>query len=239
MVLVMRLLLIRHGQTSNNVLGALDTARPGAGLTDLGHEQARAVPEALADEQIAALHVSALVRTQLTAAPLAAEQRLTAQVTEGLEEISAGDHEMGRGHDAVAAYQENLVRWGDGDLDHAIPGGEDGHAFFDRYSAALRGIAAEHPEDATVAVVSHGAAIRIYATIAAGLPLETLDDQPLYNTGMVVLTGHPDRGWELSAWINDPVGGAHLRGDTSHDVTADDTTDAVQAETRDSASTAE
>ncbi|MBP2380949.1 histidine phosphatase family protein [Brachybacterium sacelli] len=235
----MRLLLIRHGQTPNNVLGALDTARPGAGLTELGREQARAVPEVLAAERIAALHVSALVRTQQTAAPLAAERGLTAQVTEGLEEISAGDHEMGRAHESVAAYQENLVRWGDSDFDHAIPSGEDGHTFFGRYSSALRAIAAEHPEDATVAVVSHGAAIRIYATIAAGLPLETLDDQPLYNTGMVVLTGHPDRGWELSTWINDPVGGAQLRGDTSHDVTADDTTDAVGTETQDYTSTSE
>ena len=32
----MRLLLIRHGQTPSNVLGLLDTAVPGPGLTDLG-----------------------------------------------------------------------------------------------------------------------------------------------------------------------------------------------------------
>lgn len=228
MVLAMRLLLIRHGQTSSNVRGALDTARPGAGLTDLGGEQARAVPEALAAEEIAGLYVSPLLRTQQTAAPLASARGLTAEVTEGLEEIAAGDHEMSRDHAAVAAYQENLVRWAEGDLDHAIPGGEDGHAFFGRYEAALRTIAAQHPEEATVAVVSHGAAIRIYATVAAVLDLETLDDQPLYNTGLVVLAGHPDHGWELSSWVNDPVGGAHLRGDTRHDVTADDTTDAVQ-----------
>lgn len=228
MVLAMRLLLIRHGQTSSNVRGALDTARPGAGLTDLGGEQARAVPEALAGEEIAAVHVSPLLRTQQTAAPLASARGLTAQVTEGLEEIAAGDHEMGRDHAAVAAYQENLVRWAEGVLDHAIAGGEDGHTFFGRYNTALRGIASQHPGEATVAVVSHGAAIRIYATVAAALDLETLDDQPLFNTGMVVLTGHPDHGWELTSWVNDPVGGAHLRGDTSHDVTADDTTDAVE-----------
>jgi release factor glutamine methyltransferase len=37
-----RLLLIRHGQTPSNVLGLLDTAPPGPGLTDLGVEQAAA-----------------------------------------------------------------------------------------------------------------------------------------------------------------------------------------------------
>ena len=35
----MRLLLIRHGETPGNVLGQLDTAHPGPGLTDLGERQ--------------------------------------------------------------------------------------------------------------------------------------------------------------------------------------------------------
>ena len=46
----MRLLLIRHGQTPSNVLGALDTLVPGPGLTPLGLEQAAAIPDALAGE---------------------------------------------------------------------------------------------------------------------------------------------------------------------------------------------
>ena len=35
-----RLHLVRHGQTPSNVAGALDTALPGAPLTELGREQA-------------------------------------------------------------------------------------------------------------------------------------------------------------------------------------------------------
>lgn len=65
----MRLLLVRHGQTPSNVEFLLDTAVPGPGLTALGERQAAALPEALADEDIEALYVSTLVRTQLTAAP--------------------------------------------------------------------------------------------------------------------------------------------------------------------------
>ena len=59
----MRLLLVRHGQTPANVAGALDTAFPGLGLTPLGQAQAEAVPAALADERVAAVHASRLVRT--------------------------------------------------------------------------------------------------------------------------------------------------------------------------------
>ena len=54
----MRLLLIRHGQTPGNVLGQLDTAFPGPGLTGLGERQAAALPEALADEDIEAIQAS-------------------------------------------------------------------------------------------------------------------------------------------------------------------------------------
>ena len=46
-----RLLLIRHGQTTSNVRQALDTALPGAALTDLGWSQAFAAGELLAGEQ--------------------------------------------------------------------------------------------------------------------------------------------------------------------------------------------
>ena len=45
----MRLLLLRHGQTHGNTAGALDTAVPGLGLTELGRRQAEAAARALTD----------------------------------------------------------------------------------------------------------------------------------------------------------------------------------------------
>lgn len=76
----MRLLLIRHGQTPSNLKHLLDTAEPGPGLTSLGQKQAAALPDALASERIDALYASTLVRTQLTAAPLAAATGLEVRV---------------------------------------------------------------------------------------------------------------------------------------------------------------
>ncbi len=64
----MRLLLIRHGQTPGNVLGQLDTAHPGPGLTELGEQQAAALARSLANERIGLLYASTLIRTQITAA---------------------------------------------------------------------------------------------------------------------------------------------------------------------------
>jgi broad specificity phosphatase PhoE len=222
----MRLLLIRHGQTPSNVDGILDSGFPGAGLTELGHRQAAAVPDALASERIAGLYVSRLVRTQQTAAPLASRLGVTAQITEGLQEIFAGDYELRSDHEAADAYHDAQEAWVGGDLDFRIPGSEDGHVFWDRYTGALRQVAGLHRDDETVAVVSHGAAIRVFTALATRFAPSLADVPPIRNTGMVVLTGDPDRGWEFGTWHEDPVGGRGLLGDTEHDVTADESADA-------------
>jgi probable phosphoglycerate mutase len=222
----MRLLLLRHGQTPSNVEGILDAAYPGPGLTALGHEQARAVPEALAGEDITAIHVSRLLRTHETAAPLAAARGLSPRLTEGLEEIRAGEYQGRQDAAAVEAYQSMHHRWSTGTLDAGVPGGESGQEFWARWTGALAHIAAQHAPDATVVVVSHGAAIRVFASVVAGLGAASLEERPLYNTGLVTLTGDPEAGWTLEDWRSAPVGGEHLLGSVRHDVTADDAADA-------------
>lgn len=217
----MRLLLIRHGQTPNNVSGALDTRFPGAGLTELGQTQAAAVPAALDDEDVSAVYASPLVRTQLTGSPLGVERAVDVHVREGLEEIAAGDYEMRSDREAVEAYLGGLAAWLHRDLDHALPGGVTGHDFMARYDGAVRGIAAAHGRDDTVAIFSHGAAIRVYATLAADLDAERVEGLWINNTGMVLLEGRPGQGWDLVRWEAQPLGGAHLAGVRAHDVTGE------------------
>lgn len=207
----MRLFLIRHGQTPHNITGALDTARPGAGLTPLGQAQAQAIPTALAGEDVAAIYASPLVRTRLTAAPLAAARGLDVQVCEGLEEISAGDLELRTDDEAVAAYLSTATGWAEGELHRHLPGAPDGTAFFTRYDAAIRKIAAEHADDATVVVVSHGTAIRLWSAVrSANVGADHVRGHRLQNTGAAVLVGHPDSGWSMAKWRAEPVGGDHL-----------------------------
>lgn len=218
----MRLYLLRHGQTPANVAGELDTAAPGAGLTALGHRQAEAVPGALADEPVAGIHVSRLVRTQLTAAPLARARGLEVVVQPGLEEISAGDLEMRSDEESVQAYAGCVAAWMEGDLDRTQPGGQDGHGFLARYDAALREVASGHAAGDTVVVVSHGAAIRVYTALrAAGAEVREATQRRITNTGAGVLEGDPDRGWRLVRWATEPLGGAHLVDRAAHDVTGD------------------
>ncbi|HET7430380.1 MAG TPA: histidine phosphatase family protein [Nocardioides sp.] len=224
----MRLFLIRHGQTPANVAGELDTAPPGAGLTDLGHRQAAAVVTALAGERIAGVYASPLVRTQLTAEPLAHAHGLDVRVQPGLEEVRAGDLEMRTDEDAVAAYLGTLAGWMLGDLDRRMPGSHDGHAFLERYDAAVRAIAGRHRADDTVVAVSHGAAIRTWSAVrVSDLDAAAVTERRVMNTGGVLLAGDPDAGWRLERWSSEPLGGADLADRAAHDVTGDGADEAL------------
>mgnify|MGYP002386815333 CR=1 FL=1 len=188
----MRLILVRHGQTSSNTGLLLDTAAPGADLNETGREQAEALVGRLADQPIDAIYASTLVRTQQTASPLARARGLEVRVLPDLREISAGDAEMTA--DATA-YITTMLRWHAGEYDARIPGADNAGEFFDRYDRAIRRIAGAGHEAAVA--VSHGAALRVWA--AARVPgfAEALGEGVLNNTGLVIADGDPDAGWRM------------------------------------------
>lgn len=215
---------MRHGQTYGNVAGALDTALPGLELTDLGQAQARAAARALADRGVEQVVVSTRVRTHQTAAPTAQIQALSPLELPGIHEISAGDLEMASDETSVRSYLSTVRSWVTGDLGVRMPGGETGHEFLDRYDADVeRATTGGHD---TVLLVSHGAAIRTWVasrvTDAAGRPEAV---QPLHNTSLVTIEGHPRTGWRLLDWHADPVGGAFLEDDAAPDPTGEPTSE--------------
>lgn len=213
----MRLILIRHGQTPSNVKHLLDTAVPGAELTDLGLAQAAALPEALAAEPIDGIYASNLVRTQLTAQPLAAALDLPVEVRAGLREISAGTLEMRGDREAVEDYLKTVYSWVRGDLDVHMPGGPDGSETMDRFDAVVAELAAAGLKNPVI--VSHGAMIRTWATIRArNVGSDFIVRNALSNTGIAVLEsadGGRSGEWDLLTWMGEPVGGEDLqdRGD--------------------------
>jgi probable phosphoglycerate mutase len=219
----MRLLLIRHGQTPGNVLGQLDTAHPGPGLTELGERQAHALSRALVNERIHALYASTLIRTQVTAAPLARLRGLEIEVLEGLHEIEAGALEKLTDHESHKRYMGTAFAWTAGELGRRMPAGPSGYDFFERYDAAISRIAArarELGDSGAVAVVSHGAAIRVWAGLrAVNVEPEFAVKHVLANTGIVALEGDPDGGWKLIHWDDSPVGGLALAGAAAEDPT--------------------
>ena len=192
----MRLFLVRHGRTASNVDRLLDTAFPGADLDAVGRDQAAALPGRLAGAELDALYASDLVRTQQTAAPLAAQRALTPTILPGLREIAAGDQEMWPRWDA---YVGVLTDWARGDMGSARPGGESGEEFFARFDAAVAEIAASGARAA--ALVSHGAALRMWVGgRVGGIDPAEVAHRTLGNTAIIEIEGDPTSGWRLVAW---------------------------------------
>jgi broad specificity phosphatase PhoE len=215
----MRLLLIRHGQTIDNVNGELGTVIPGPVLTALGDEQAAAIPAALTGETIEAIYASNMQRTALTAAPLAAALGLEVPILDGLREISAGEFEARSDKDSVHAYMGTILSWWQ-DSGARVPGGESGDEFFARFTDAIGRATKGH--DGTVAVFSHGAAIRTWASATSRNIDEAFSRaHDLPNTAMIVLEGSPADGWTATHWNGEPVGGAALDDPTAIDPTGE------------------
>ena len=224
----MHLALIRHGQTPSNLLGLLDTAVPGPGLTDLGTEQAAALPAALSGQRIDVLYASPQVRAQLTAAPLAAERGLSVVIRDGLREIEAGELEMRGDDEAIRAYLTTMATWMNGRLEVRIPGGPDGRAVLGRFDAVVdeieRQTHAVAGPDGGAAIVAHGAILRFWASVRAGNVRNTYGmRRPLHNTGVVTLEGGSATGWTALTWTGTAVGGPELDDGPADGPTGGDT----------------
>ena len=208
----MRLLLIRHGQTPSNIGHRLDTAEPGAGLSELGRRQAAAIPQALAGEAIGAIYASTLVRSQQTAAPLAEALGLEVATRSGIREIAAGELEMRSDEESIQRYVDVVFSW-PADLDSRVPGGESGTEVLARYDEVVA--EAARSGLGTVAFVSHGAVIRVWVGIrSTNVDSAFAMEHWLMNTAMGALEGSPEDGWTVVQWTEYPLGGPELADPT-------------------------
>lgn len=196
----MRIYLIRHGQTDNNVRKIIDAVHPGPSLNPTGFAQAEVLITTLADEGIQAVYASDITRAVQTATPLARHMDTPVCQLPGLREIPAGDQE---GSTDYGPYVEMILAWRT-DLSIARPGAQDGATFFARYDDAIARIGASGHQ--RVAVFSHGAAIRVWASTRS-VNLD-FDDQRLHdlnNTQYVLLEGNNAAGWTCLEWAGKPI----------------------------------
>lgn len=200
-----RLILARHGQTSSNVSHVLDTAVPGAGLTERGTAEAVALAKSLAGVHVDAVFASTLLRTQQTAAPLATALGLPVQIRDGIREIAAGDLEMRGDRGSVERYLATAFAWPAGNLALRMPGGESGAEMLERFDRVVAEAASGGAR--TVVIISHGGALRVWtAARADNVDADFAATHPLANTGIVVLDGDPVAGWHAASWEGDVVG---------------------------------
>jgi broad specificity phosphatase PhoE len=198
-----RLILVRHGQSHGNVDRRLDTRPPGAELTDLGRQQARAFARGLPHRPAMIAH-SVAVRAGQTADEISAELGLDAHEFEGIHEVQVGDLEDRNDDDAIAEFETVYQRWHEGDLDVPMPGGETGNEVLDRYVPVLTQLRMRyldnHAWHGDIVVVSHGAAIRLVSAVLAGVESSFVLDHHLANAESVVLAPITDGRWSCVQW---------------------------------------
>lgn len=201
----LRLVLARHGQTTANAEGILDTRLPGYPLTEEGHQQAARLAEQLVGEPVVAVYASRALRAQQTAQPIAARHGLAAQILDGVHEVCIGDLEGRQAPDAHRTLHEMYRAWHSGDLEAARPGGESGEQVLDRYLADVAAIRSAH-RDGTAVLVSHGAATRLaVVALAANVDGSFAAPRLLPNAATVLLEADGD-GWRCLRWDSIELG---------------------------------
>lgn len=156
------LVLIRHGASADAVPGEPFSLVDGHGdppLSPVGEQQARAVCDRLAPEQLDALFVTGLTRTVQTAAPLVERLGIDPQVVPGLREVKLGEWEGGEFRirvqqgDPLAIRAVTEERW------DVIPGAESMEGLAARVRAGIEHIVGHVGPDATAGAVLHGGII--------------------------------------------------------------------------------
>lgn len=198
-----RILLVRHGQSEGNVARVWTSARGGFPLTELGHEQARAVGATLIGRDVVAVYGSPLVRAQETAAEIALLLCLAHGELEGVEELHVGVHE-GVHDDTVGPVAEQVFGawWRDNDLSGGFEGGETGLQIAARMREALTLVADKHDGETTV-VVSHGGAMAVGVIALCDLDPAFVATHLLKNCEVVELERDADGAWTCTSWAGE------------------------------------
>lgn len=193
-----RLVLVRHGESVWNSEARVQ-GQACAGLSDIGHAQARTVCAMLATAHPdARLAVSDLRRCRETIAPLVAELGREPGVDAALRERSYGDWEGRLRSEISASEPERWQRFADGEEVLPEVGGELREPFTDRVEAMLRALFADTPEGGTTVAVTHGGPIWHGTHRMAALPRPTLAG--VDNTAVTELVRLDDERVLLDRW---------------------------------------
>jgi probable phosphoglycerate mutase len=196
-----RIIAIRHGETAWNVetrlQGHLDI-----GLNERGQWQAQRAADALADEEIAAIYTSDLVRARATAQAIAdkatrlSERQL--HLVLGLRERGFGIFEGLTYAQVASDWPEESLRWRQRDPDFAPDGGESLVQVRDRVAATVNTIAAQHIGEQIV-LMAHGGVMDALYRLATRQDIASPRTWDLGNAAINRLLWTPD-GLSLVGW---------------------------------------
>jgi broad specificity phosphatase PhoE len=192
---MMRVVLIRHGETDWNATGRWQGRAP-VPLNEVGMEQAQRLAQYLAAHgpRLGALYSSDLKRAMQTAAAIAAPQGLTVLPEPGLREIDLGDWQGLTRAEAEAWDAERYAAYIAARGGSPPPNGESWDQVKARARRTFDDLTARYDETSTAALVSHGGTIgRLIESLFGAIERPTLS-----NTSITILERTtPGACWEL------------------------------------------
>ena len=165
--------LVRHAEAEGNLYRRAQ-GHLNATITDRGYRQIAALAKRFESEPIDAAYASDLTRTQTTALSVTVSHHLPLTVLPELREIGVGSWEDQTWAQIGYFEKEQLVLFNTDIEKWHIEGGESIDHVRERMMRALKKIIAENP-DRTVAVFSHGMALRTLIGTLQGLSTHEID----------------------------------------------------------------
>lgn len=172
--MVTKIYLIRHAEAEGNVKeffqGNLDTP-----LTEKGEQQLECLAQRFREVPLEALYFSPFQRARLTAEAVNRYHGLKMIPEFELREINGGEWEGHSWRDLPAISPEQYKNWTQKMWTFCAPFGDAMTDVYDRMKAALTKIAQENGGK-TIAVVSHGCALRNFLSFVEFHRIEGLPD---------------------------------------------------------------
>ena len=198
--------VIRHVEAEGNLYRMMQ-GRWDGGVTTLGSMQRDALSLRFKDIKIDALYSSPLYRARFTATAITRFHELDIRIDPRLSEIDSGHWEAIPFGNLIMEDGEQFNNFLKKPEEFKVEGAETFYDVQKRAMAALIEIAEKH-EGQTVAITSHGVAIRCALTGVLGLRLNDIETVPIFNnTGVARL--FYENGRFTAEYINDD---SHLEG---------------------------
>lgn len=159
--------LVRHAEAEGNLYRRIHGWYD-ALVTDNGFAQMKCLEERFRDIPVDTVWSSDLYRTKTTARAVYEPKGLTLQIDPQLRELNFGTWEDKTWGEVYQHEEDEIIRFNASDPTWRAPGGENLAEAGARLQQAITRIARENP-DKTVAIFSHGTAIRQFLANVQGL----------------------------------------------------------------------
>ena len=179
--------LIRHAEAEGNLYriahGHYDSL-----ITERGYRQIAALRERFAQVHIDAVYASDLFRTRTTARSIYEPKGVPLHTTAAFREVGIGVWEGRTWQELAMTEPEELYRFNRDMARWHVEGAETVTQVLDRFIPALRQIGEQY-DGKTVAIFSHGTALRLVLGILQGLTMEEINQtRHADNTAVSFLT---------------------------------------------------